>query len=83
MFKSFLQGCGRVLIALLTEADNKTASVFRASALVITVFAMALQYHVTIVANLGFDALSFLSGIAAVWAAAGIGERVANYMGGV
>ena len=79
MFKSFLQGCGHVLIAILTEADNKTPSAFRVSALVVTGWAVAFQYHATVVSNLGFDAMGFGGGIAAVWAAAGIGERIAHY----
>jgi hypothetical protein len=79
MFKTFLHGCGRVLIAILTEADNKTPSAFRVSALVVTGHMMMLQYHSTVTSNLGFDAMGFGGGVAAVWAAAGIGERIAHY----
>ena len=83
MIREFIRACGRVLLAILTEADNKTASAFRVSALVITGHMMMLSYHATVTSNLGFDASGFGMGIAAVWAAAGIGERVASWgMGG-
>jgi hypothetical protein len=84
MIGDFIRAVGRVLLAIITEADNKTPSAFRVSALVVTGHMMALQFHATVISNLGFDAMGFGGGIAAVWAAAGIGERVANYgMGGL
>lgn len=79
MIRDFINACGRVLIAILTEADNRTPSAFRVSALVVTGHMMMLSYHATVVGNLGFDAMGFGGGIAAVWAAAGIGERVASW----
>ena len=79
MIRRFLAATGRILLAIVTEADNRTPSAFRVSALVVTAHMMALSFHATVTANLGFDASSFGMGIAAVWAAAGIGERVAAY----
>jgi hypothetical protein len=73
---------GRWCLNLLTEADNKTPSAFRVAALIVTAHMCGLQYVDTVITNHPFMANDFGMGIAAVWAAAGIGERIAHYHSG-
>jgi hypothetical protein len=72
---------GRGCLGLITEADNKTPSAFRVAALVISCHMAWLQWYDTVVNSNPFMANEFGMGIAAVWAAAGLGERVAHYSG--
>jgi hypothetical protein len=66
------------LLMLLTESDNKTASVFRWLAFTQTIYLSVLAGWVTFKLGQPIDFNSYAIGVAALWAAAGIGERVAG-----
>lgn len=63
---------------MLTEADNKTASVFRALALSLSVHMAVLASWQVFVMGQALDFGNYAMGLAALWAGAGIGERVAG-----
>ncbi len=63
---------------LLTEADNATPSVFRALALSLCVHLAVLASWQVFVLGLALDFSSYGTAVAAILAAAGIGERMAG-----
>lgn len=63
---------------LLTEADNATPSVFRALALSLSVHMAVLASWQVFVMGQALDFSAYAMGLAALWAGAGIGERVAG-----
>ena len=63
---------------LLTEADNKTASVFRALALSLCVHLAVLASWQVFVLGLALDFTSYGTAVSVILAAAGIGERLAG-----
>ena len=63
---------------LLTEADNATPSVFRALALSLSVHMAVLASWIVFVARQPLDFQAYATGLAAIWAAAGLGERLAG-----
>ena len=66
------------LRALLSEADNATPSVFRVMALALSVHLAVLASWVVFVLGQALDFTSYGTALAALWAAAGLGERVAG-----
>lgn len=70
---------GRAVHGLLTEADNRTLSAFRIAAIVVTAHMCGLQFVDTVMNSHPFAAENFGLGVAAVWAAVGLGERAAQY----
>ncbi len=66
------------LLLLLTEADNRSPSIFRWLAFTQTIYLSVLAGWVTFKLGQPVDFNSYAIGVAALWAAAGIGERVAG-----
>jgi hypothetical protein len=70
---------GRQMFMLVSEADNRTTSVFRVAGLGLSVFMAVAAGHGTFIHGHPFDSSGFGMGVAALWAAVGIGERIAHY----
>ena len=63
---------------LLTEADNATPSVFRTMALSLSIHMAVLATWVVFEQGQTLDFTAYGTALAAIWAAAGIGERMAG-----
>lgn len=74
---------GRACRGAMTEADNVTVSAFRVVAIIVSAHMCGLQFVDTVMNSHPFAAQDFGLGMAAIWAAVGLGERAAHYpMGG-
>jgi hypothetical protein len=81
MIRLALRSFWRHCFVAITEADNRTPSLFRVAGLALSVFMAVTSGYATFVHGHLFDASGFGVGVASLWAAVGIGERVAHYIG--
>ena len=70
---------GKSCHSIISGADNKTLSVFRIAAMTISAHMCGLQFVDTVIHAHPFASQDFGIGMAAIWAAVGLGERAAQY----
>jgi hypothetical protein len=82
MIRAAVFALGRGFHGLITEADNRTVSVFRVVGVVVIAHMCGLQYVDTVMNSHPFDPNAFGLGVTGVLAAVGVSERVAHYCNG-